>query len=89
VLIPRSNVKHLMLRQDVVEAVEDGRFGVFAVDHVDQALGILTGKDAGEADAEGRFPADSVNGLVRARLRDLAERRRSFGKEKDGDGESD
>ena len=89
VLIPRSNVKHLMLRQDVVEAVDAGCFGVFAVDHVDQALGLLTGRDAGALDAEGQFPADSVNGLVRDRLRDLAERRRSFGKEKDRDGDSD
>jgi predicted ATP-dependent protease len=88
VLIPRANMKHLMLRQDVVEAVEGGQFGVFAVEHVDQALGILTGKDAGAADAEGRFPADSVNGRVRERLRDLAERRRSFGKEKNGDADS-
>ncbi|MCB9377711.1 MAG: AAA family ATPase [Holophagales bacterium] len=68
VLIPTSNVPHLMLRADVVEAVAAGRFHVWAVADVDQALTLLTGRPAGERDDEGRFPEGSVNGDVETRL---------------------
>ncbi|MEN8261494.1 MAG: ATP-dependent protease, partial [Pseudomonadota bacterium] len=67
------NVRHLMLRRDVVEAAEKGMFAVYAVETVDQALEILTGVSAGERDTEGKFPADSVNGRVEARLLEYAE----------------
>jgi lon-related putative ATP-dependent protease len=80
VLIPVANVKHLMLRADVIEAVEANRFRVFPVDHVDQALSILTGEAAGERDSEGGFPEGSINRRVCDRLRNLAEKRRAFGK---------
>jgi len=68
VLIPASNVKHLMLRQDVVDAVEAGRFAVHAVSRIDQGIAILTGLPAGERQANGRYPQGSVNGRVEARL---------------------
>jgi lon-related putative ATP-dependent protease len=80
VLIPIANVKHLMLRRDVVEAVEAGKFQVFPVAHVDQALGILTGLEAGEKDSDGAFPEGSVNRKICDRLVELAESRRAFGK---------
>lgn len=72
VLVPTSNMKHLMLRHNVVDAVRDGRFSVYAVEHADQAIELLTGVAAGEADGEGNFPEDSVNGRVQQRLRTLA-----------------
>jgi len=78
VIIPRSNVKHLMLRQDVVEAVENGQFHVYAISTIDQALELLTGMPAGEPDEEGNYPPDTVNGRVQARLKELAERRLRF-----------
>jgi predicted ATP-dependent protease len=78
VVIPAANVRHLMLRRDVVEAVEAGRFAIYAVDNVGQALEILSGLPAGERDALGRFPADSLNFRVEARLAAFAERVRSF-----------
>jgi len=78
VLIPQSNVKHLMLRQDVVEAVESGQFAVYPVSTVDEGIELLTGTTAGERDAEGHFPADSINGRVEARLIDYSERMRKF-----------
>jgi lon-related putative ATP-dependent protease len=78
VLIPDSNVQHLMLRRDVREAVEAGRFHVYAVETVDQGISLLTGMPAGEADEDGGYPPDSVNGRVARRLAELAEQRRRF-----------
>ena len=78
VLIPRANVKHLMLRSEVVEAVRAGQFQVCAVDHVDQCLSLLTGLPAGERDANGEFPEGTINHRVRARLIDLAAKRQAF-----------
>ena len=73
VLLPEDNVQHLMLDPEVVEAVEAGRFRVYPVATVDQALTLLTGQPAGEPDEEGRFPEDSANGRVQRRLDQLAE----------------
>jgi lon-related putative ATP-dependent protease len=80
VLIPASNVKHLMLRQDVVEAVEEGQFHVYPVETVDQGIEILTGVEAGEQDEEGTYPEGSVNDRVAKRLAELAEKRQAFSK---------
>lgn len=76
VIIPAANIKHLMLRRDVVDAVAAGRFQVHAVSSVDQALALLMGREAGARDAAGRFPADSVNGRVERRLLEWADIRR-------------
>jgi lon-related putative ATP-dependent protease len=78
VLIPSRNVKHLMLRLDVVKAAKEGRFRVYSVDTVDEALELLTGVQAGQRDAEGNFPEDSVNGRVQRRLLEFAAIRHSF-----------
>lgn len=79
VLIPAANVKNLMLRQDVIAAVEAGQFAIYAVKTVDEGVAILTGTPAGERDAEGKFPPGSVNFKVEARLLELAESRHEFG----------
>jgi predicted ATP-dependent protease len=78
VLIPSSNVKHLMLRQDVVEAAAEGQFHVYAIDNVDQAMELLTGIPAGERDEAGRFPEGSLNQCIEARLHELSETRRAY-----------
>jgi predicted ATP-dependent protease len=78
VLIPISNVKHLMLRQDVVEAVSDGTFHIYPIETVDQGIELLTGLPAGERDEEGNYPEGSINALVEARLAELSEKRRQF-----------
>jgi lon-related putative ATP-dependent protease len=78
VLIPMANVDHLMLREDVVEAVQQGDFHIYAVETVDEAIELLTGVPAGERDAEGEFPAGSINHRVEARLIELAEKQREF-----------
>jgi lon-related putative ATP-dependent protease len=68
VLIPSANIKHLMLRDDVVQAVEAGKFAVYAIENIDQGISLLTGTPAGSRDENGAFPEDSVNGRVEASL---------------------
>jgi predicted ATP-dependent protease len=88
VVIPAGNHQNLMLRRDVVAAVEEGRFRVYAVESADEAIELLTGREAGEPDDDEAYPPDSVNGLVEARLIALAERAREYGQggEDAGDG---
>jgi lon-related putative ATP-dependent protease len=81
VVIPAANKRHLMLRDDVVQAVKDGQ--VYPVDTVDQAVELLTGLPAGERDKSGAFPDGSVNERVEARLIELAERQREYAGEKE------
>ena len=78
VLIPDANVKHLMLRRDVVEAVAEGQFRIWSIRDVDQAIELLTGVVAGDPDEEGVVPPDSVNYLVAAQLTGLSQARQSF-----------
>ncbi len=92
VVIPAANVQNLMVRQDVVEAAWAGRFHIWPVETVDEALELLTGLPAGERDEEGTYPADSVNGRVEARISELAELARqeaasAAGGTVEGDGE--
>jgi lon-related putative ATP-dependent protease len=84
VVIPADNVKHLMLREDVVEAVEAGRFGVYAVCDVDDALTLLTGVEAGKRNSKGHFPDGSVNQKAEAQLIAYAEARKQFSDQEDG-----
>ena len=78
VLIPSSNVKHLMLRRDVVDAAAKGRFHVYPVETIDQGIELLTGVAAGDPGAEGNFPAGSVNGRAQATLQEFARNARDF-----------
>jgi predicted ATP-dependent protease len=68
VIIPTSNTKDLMLKQEVIEAAEAGLFHVHAVEHVEQAMELLTGLPAGVADEDGLFPEGSINYLIQVRL---------------------
>ena len=68
VLIPASNVKHLMLRKDVVEAVAAGKFSIYPVATIDQGIELLTGLSAGTREKDGQFTADSINRRVEDRL---------------------
>src|SRR5205807_7920574 len=79
VMIPHRNVRDLMLREEVVDAVREGRFNVWAVRTVDEGIEILTGTPAGTPDGDGRYPAGSVNARVAQHLADLARRYREFG----------
>jgi lon-related putative ATP-dependent protease len=78
VLIPAANVKHLMLKPEVVEAVSQGRFHIYAVTTIDEALELFTGLPAGERGEDGFFPEGSVNRMVEDRLLAMAEQARAF-----------
>ncbi len=88
VVVPVQNVRDLMLRDEVVAAVREGHFHVWAVRSADEGIEILTGTPAGTSDSTGTFPADSVNGRVASRLAELARRYREFSSAGDrrGDG---
>ena len=87
VVIPRSNVKNLMLRKDIVAAVDKRDFRIYAVESVDQVMELLTNKKSGVADIKGNFPKKTINGLVQTRLTVMNRMRRKFsrsaGKDKD------
>jgi lon-related putative ATP-dependent protease len=68
VVIPAANVRHLMLRQDVVSAAAEGRFAIYPIDTVDQGIELLTGIPAGQPDATGVYPPDTINRRVADRL---------------------
>ncbi len=78
VLIPVSNVEHLMLRADVIEAVAAGKFHVYPVTSVDEGIELLTDVAAGEVEADGKYPEGTVNAQVEARLTALAARAREY-----------
>ncbi|MGV3278996.1 Lon protease family protein [Rickettsiales bacterium LUAb2] len=67
VLIPSSNVKDLMLSEEVRDAVKSNLFNIYALDHVDQGLEILTGKKVGEKDKKGKFPTGTINAIIQKR----------------------
>jgi len=83
VMIPEANVKDLMLRKDVVDAVKRGKFHIYAVKTIDEGIEILTGKKAGERKKNGTYQKDTINYLVDKRLRELAEGIKSFGEEEE------
>ncbi len=79
VIVPAANVPNLMLRDDVVAAVAAGRFHIYPVRTVDEGIEILTGVPAGERGPDGTYPADTVNGRVDRRLRELVHSFQQFG----------
>jgi len=81
VIIPRDNVKHLMLREDVVEAVREKKFMVYAIETLDEAIELLTGHPAGQRGDDDEFPADSVNRKVETQLIGYAKQRKHFGED--------
>jgi len=83
VIIPASNIKHLVLKQEVIDAIRQGSFAVYGIEHVDQALEILMDKKAGTLSKQGKFPRGSINYKVLERLRDIAD----IGKDDDHDDE--
>jgi lon-related putative ATP-dependent protease len=78
VMIPQSNVEHLMLRDEVIEAVKEGKFHIYPVSTIDEGIELLTGVQAGEQDEAGEYPEDTVNFAVQSRLKELAEKVKSF-----------
>jgi predicted ATP-dependent protease len=81
VMIPASNVKDLMLRKDVVKAVQEGKFHIHSVQTIDEGIEILTGKPAGEKEPGDTYPEGTINFLVDKKLSDFAEGIKKFGGE--------
>ena len=84
VIIPAANKRNLMLKQDVLDAVEAGLFSIYAVNTVDEALGLLTGEVVGMIDADGNCVEGSVNFKAICRLKEISE----LGADDDKDGEA-
>jgi len=80
VIIPGRNVRNLMLRKDVIHAVEAGEFSVYPVDTVDEGLEILTATPVGEPGPDGAFPKGTVNRLAADRIEHLAKSLKAFGR---------
>jgi predicted ATP-dependent protease len=79
VIIPASNERHLMLNDEVVQAVRDGKFHIWSVETIDQGIEILTGVAAGEKQEDGVYPEGTINHLVDKRLREMIESMKKFG----------
>ena len=78
VMIPDSNVQNLMLKEEVVEAVKEGKFNIYSVKTIDEGIEVLTGTKAGERRADGTYEEGTVNYLVDKQLRDMAEKLKEY-----------
>ena len=78
VLIPHQNVRNLMLREEVVEAVNAGMFHVYSAKTIDEGIEILTGVPAGERMPDGNYAEGTINYQVRYQLRQMAERLKGY-----------
>lgn len=87
VVIPASNVKHLMLRRDIVAAARDGAFSIYPIDTVDQGLELLTGIPAGQPDKDGNYPSGTLNHTIAARLEAFAAKAAELARAVFGSGE--
>jgi predicted ATP-dependent protease len=72
-MIPFSNAQNLMLKDEVVDAIKAGRFHIYPVKTIAEGIGVLTGVPAGELQADGSYPKDTVNYLVQTRLDEMAD----------------
>jgi predicted ATP-dependent protease len=87
VIIPRRNVKNLMLKREVSDAVRDGKFLIYPIDNVEEGIEILTGMTAGELGEDGTYPEGTINYLVMKRLTEIAEALKEKKEEKEDEGQ--
>jgi len=78
VVIPRQNLRNLMLRQEVTEAVKQGRFYIYAISSVDDGIEILTGVEAGQKKEDGNYPDGTINYKVDRKLKEMASKLKQF-----------
>ncbi len=83
VMIPEKNVKNLMLKEEVIEAVKEGTFHIYAISHVDEGIEILTGMTAGKCDEEGNYPEGTIYHRVADKLKRVHEEEKNQKKEKE------
>ncbi len=85
VMIPRSNLRNLMLKDEVVEAISAGKFHIWSVETIDQGIEILTGVTGGEKGPDGSYPEGTINQKVDKRLREILENMRKYSAGNDKD----
>jgi predicted ATP-dependent protease len=78
VLIPASNIKNLMLREDVIQAVRDQQFHIYPIKNIDEGMSLLAGMDMGKRKEDGNYPKGTVNSRVQERLTDFTEKRKAM-----------
>jgi len=83
VMIPAQNVQNLMLKQEIIDAVVAGQFHIWAVNHIDEGLEILTGIPAGQQLEDGSWPEGTVNYMVNERLERMVEGLQKFARGKE------
>ena len=77
-MIPESNVQNLMLKEELVEAVKEGKFNIYSVKTIDEGIEFLTGTKAGERRADGTFEEGTVNYLVNKQLTEMANKLKEY-----------
>ena len=83
VLMPKDNLKNLVLKDEAIEAVRDGRFHVYGVSTVDEGIEVLTGVPAGELREDGTYPTGTVHERVERRLAEMAKKAKESGRGQD------
>jgi len=78
VLIPYQNIRNLMLREDVANAIKENKFHIYAVKTIDEGIEVLTGISSGEKQPDGSFPEGTINYLVDKKLREFAVRMKEY-----------
>ncbi len=89
VIIPEKNVRNLMLKQEVVDAVKEGKFHIWPIKTIEEGIYLLTGMEAGELQPDGTYPEGTLFRKVDDRLKEIAEIVKSFGKEQESGGKDD
>lgn len=87
VIIPRRNVKHLMLKEEIQKAIKEGAFHIYAIDYVEEGLEILTDIEAGELTPDGTYPEGTINYHIMKKLEEMSElfKKKEKGKDKEND----
>ena len=78
-MIPKQNVKNLMLKKEVIDAVKNNEFHIYAVGHVDEGIEILTDMEAGTLDKDGEYPDNTINGLITKKLKEMNRTKKKSG----------
>ena len=78
VVVPKDNVRNLVLSREVVDAVTNGDFHIYAVSNVDDGIEVLTGVTAGKQGEDGKYPEGTIHCLVERRLEEMGRRARQF-----------
>ena len=84
-MIPRDNLRNLVLKKEVIQAVRENEFHIYAVATIDEGIEVLTGSPAGERQEDGTYPEETVHYLIEKRLQDMAQKSREFARTSDRD----